>query len=79
MKKNEIMARLTAAIGGSEAGDAVLKEVFADGETFSKEDLEKKLKALNALSEQYQKDGDETMLDLTNQKIEVVQKAIDLL
>lgn len=79
MTKDELMAKLTAAVGASAAGDEVLKEVFADGQTISKEDLEEKLKALNALSVQYEKDGDEAMLDLTNKKIAVLQKAVDLL
>lgn len=73
------MAKLTAALGASAAGDEILKEVFADGEEISEEGLEERLRALNALSADYQKDGNEEMLDLTNKKIVLVQKAVDLL
>ena len=53
--------------------------MFADGEEISEEGLEERLRALNALSADYQKDGNEEMLDLTNKKIVLVQKAVDLL
>ncbi len=79
MTKSDLMAKLTAALGASVAGDEILKEVFADGEEISEEGLEERLRALNALSADYQKDGNEEMLDLTNKKIVLVQKAVDLL
>lgn len=79
MTKSDLMAKLTAALGASAAGDEILKEVFADGEEISEEGLEERLRALNALSADYQKDGNEEMLDLTNKKIVLVQKAVDVL
>lgn len=79
MTKSDLMTKLTAALGTSVAGDEILKEVFADGEEISEEGLEERLRALNALSADYQKDGNEEMLDLTNKKIVLVQKAVDLL
>jgi len=79
MVKEELMARLSAGVGASEEGAKILKDVEKDGYLVSKEDFETQLKSLQELSKKYAEYGDEDMLAFTKKKIEIFERAINIL
>lgn len=79
MSKNELMARLSAAVGSNPLGEKILKEVEKDGSLISKENFETQIQALQKASQKYQAYADEEMLAYTNQKIEIFQQALNIL